>query len=239
MGTAERKQRERELRRKQILKAAEKIITRKGMQNLTMDEIAESCELSKGTLYLYFKNKEELIISILIMTLDTFIRIMEGNLKKQSTFQERIRCLGESYLEFYKKYPAQFKIMNHNPEQHPEMQHTALELEKELMGRNAKLWSIVENVIREGMDLGLIRKDINPLEIGICLWASSNGMIQVMEHVHSDMKRNERSTGSTQEVDEYSMRFLEMDLEKMLRQLWEAVNSSIFIHPLNDRENVQ
>jgi AcrR family transcriptional regulator len=231
MGTAERKQRERELRKKQILKAAEKIITKKGMQNTTMDEIAESCELSKGTLYLYFKNKEELIFSLLIMILDNFIKIMESNLKKQDSFQSRFATIGESYLEFYHKYPYQFKIMNHAPEQHPEIEHTARELESELMARNTKVWSMVESVIQEGIDIGLIRKDINPLEIGISLWASSNGMIQIMEHIKSDAQNCLDANGNLPKGDLYTAKFLTMDFEKMLRNLWDAVNNSMFIKP--------
>ncbi len=236
MGTAERKQRERELRKKQILKAAEKIITRKGMQNTTMDEIAESCELSKGTLYLYFRNREELIFSLLIMTLDNFIKIMESNLKKQDSFQSRFVCIGESYLEFYHKYPYQFKIMNHSPEQHPEIEHPSRELESELMASSAKLWSMVEGVIQEGIDIGLIRKDVNPLEVGISLWASSNGMIQLMEHIKADAKNCMDAEGNFPEGNPYSAIFMAMDFEQMLRNLWNAVNQSILVNPNYNRE---
>ena len=60
MGIAERKEREKEQRRKAILDAAEKVFFEKGLKYSTMDDVAEEAELSKGTLYLYFKNKEEL-----------------------------------------------------------------------------------------------------------------------------------------------------------------------------------
>jgi AcrR family transcriptional regulator len=232
MGTAERKQRERELRKKQILKAAEKIITKKGMQNTTMDEIAESCELSKGTLYLYFRNKEELIFSLLIMVLDNFIKIMETNLKKHETFRERFSSIGESYLEFYHKYPYQFKIMNHAPEQHPEVEHTSRELESELMESETRLWGLVESVLQEGIDVGLIRPDVNPLEIGISLWASSNGMIQIMEHIRSDSKNCLDANGGIVDENCYTAKFLKMDFEKMLRSLWDAVSNSILVNPM-------
>ena len=60
MGIAERKEREKEHRRNTILDAAEEVFFSKGINLATMDEVAERAELSKGTLYLYFKNKEEL-----------------------------------------------------------------------------------------------------------------------------------------------------------------------------------
>ena len=60
MGTHERKEREKEHRREEILAAAQAVFFEKGLQNSTMDEIAERAELSKGTLYLYYKSKEDL-----------------------------------------------------------------------------------------------------------------------------------------------------------------------------------
>ncbi|HBX66388.1 MAG TPA: hypothetical protein DEG32_09580, partial [Balneolaceae bacterium] len=60
MGTKERKQRERKRRKDQILTAAIELINRQGFEKTTMEEIAELAELSKGTLYLYFKDKSTL-----------------------------------------------------------------------------------------------------------------------------------------------------------------------------------
>lgn len=61
MGTTERKKREKERRRNTIIDAAEKVIFSKGLDQSTMTEIAQEAELSKGTLYLYFKNFLNLI----------------------------------------------------------------------------------------------------------------------------------------------------------------------------------
>jgi len=69
MGIQERKQREKENRRQQILDAARKVFSEKGFSKATMEEIASEAELSPGTLYLYFKNKEELYASLSLMIL--------------------------------------------------------------------------------------------------------------------------------------------------------------------------
>ena len=54
-----------EERKDQIMNAAEDVFTRKGFSNARMDDIAEKTGLSKGTLYLYYKSKDDLIIAIL------------------------------------------------------------------------------------------------------------------------------------------------------------------------------
>jgi TetR/AcrR family transcriptional regulator len=55
MGIVERKEREKEHRKEEILDAAQKVFFERGLVTATMDEIAETAELSKGTLYLYYK----------------------------------------------------------------------------------------------------------------------------------------------------------------------------------------
>ena len=64
MGIAERREREKDQRRNTILDAAEKVFFSQGINLATMDGVAEEAELSKGTLYLYFKSKEELFLGI-------------------------------------------------------------------------------------------------------------------------------------------------------------------------------
>ena len=64
MGIQERKERERERRRQQIIVAAKRIFKDKGFGRATMEDIAKEAELSPGTLYLYFKNKEDLYASL-------------------------------------------------------------------------------------------------------------------------------------------------------------------------------
>ena len=60
MGVAERREREKEQRRQAILDAAEHLFFKKGVEDTTMDDVAEAAEFSKGTLYLYFKNREDI-----------------------------------------------------------------------------------------------------------------------------------------------------------------------------------
>ncbi len=69
MGIVERREREKEHRRNSILDAAEEIFFSKGIHLATMDEVAARAELSKGTLYIYFKSKEELYYGITMRAL--------------------------------------------------------------------------------------------------------------------------------------------------------------------------
>ena len=69
MGITERREREKEQRHNDIIDAAEKVFFSRGLEHATMDNVAVEAELSKGTLYLYFKSKEELYLAILLRSL--------------------------------------------------------------------------------------------------------------------------------------------------------------------------
>lgn len=81
MGIQERKKREKEQRRQQIMLAAKKLFASKGFSRTTVEEIANEAELSPGTLYLYFKNKDELFAALSIKILKYLI----NRLKKLSS----------------------------------------------------------------------------------------------------------------------------------------------------------
>ncbi len=77
MGIQERKRREREGRRRQILGAARRLFAARGFHSATMEEIAREAELSPGTLYLYFNSKDELFAALSMEVLRYFIQRLE------------------------------------------------------------------------------------------------------------------------------------------------------------------
>ena len=78
MGIRERKDREKDLRRQQIQEAAKELFLLKGFNSSTMEDIAKKAELSPATIYLYFKNKDELYVSLNLSSIQYFT----NNIKK-------------------------------------------------------------------------------------------------------------------------------------------------------------
>ncbi|MBI5606054.1 MAG: TetR/AcrR family transcriptional regulator [Deltaproteobacteria bacterium] len=61
---------EKEVRIREIQEAAKKVFIKKGFQRATIDEIANMAGTSKGTVYLYFKNKDDLYVSLMLPGLE-------------------------------------------------------------------------------------------------------------------------------------------------------------------------
>ena len=111
LGIAERRKREKEKRKNDIIDAAEHIFFSKGMNNATMDDVAEAAELSKGSLYLHFPSKEELYVSILVEGLDLLQKRFEKAVEDQKGWEDKLRQIGRAYLSFYEENRKYFQIL--------------------------------------------------------------------------------------------------------------------------------
>jgi AcrR family transcriptional regulator len=106
MGIQERKQRERERRRQQIIVAAKRVFSEKGYSKSTMEDIAREAELSPGTLYLYFKNKDELYASLSLRILQ-YLNIRLEDVKKEKDIEPglKITAIKEALFDVYQFDP--------------------------------------------------------------------------------------------------------------------------------------
>ena len=104
MGISERKEREKQQRRNDIIDTAEKLFFSNGFENTTMDQVAEDAELSKGTLYLYFKNKDDIFEAISARGANLLADMFFEALKKGNTGLEKTRAIGEAYRTFFQKH---------------------------------------------------------------------------------------------------------------------------------------
>lgn len=179
MGIEERKEREKQRRRNVILDAAEKVIFSEGIEQATMQEIADEAELSKGTLYLYFKSKNELYMAIAqrgggILN-GRFGKVFAGDY----TGIELIRHIGETYLNFVSENPDYFKAFMY----YESMSDVEELQESEIAdyceeGRREALGYMVR-ALQIGMQDGTVDDSYDPKELAIVLWSSTRGITTI------------------------------------------------------------
>ena len=178
MGIAERKEREKEQRRKDIVDAAERVFFKKGHENATMDDVAEEAELSKGTLYLYFKNKEDLYLAIHLRGNKILHSLFEEAYDKNKSGLEKTRAIGKAYVNFFKNYTDYFNALLYYETReidYNDQNSVAFEC---LMEGKATLELLVK-ALEVGMKDGSIRPDIDPVKTAITLWGQSTGIVQL------------------------------------------------------------
>ena len=110
MGTKERRAREKEQLRRQILSAARELFVNEGYENVSMRKIADKIEYSPTTIYLYFKDKADLLDSVCKETLLNLLNMLELLKRDKSDPVEVLRKSGKAYVEFGLKYPQDYKL---------------------------------------------------------------------------------------------------------------------------------
>ncbi len=179
MGITERKEREKEQRRQDIIDAAEKVFFSKGIIESTMDDVAEQAELSKGTLYLYFQSKDELYFAVTKRGLDILTDMFKKAAKKEKRGIDKIHAIGKAYYAFSKKYPDYFQAMIYYDSRtcdFDDMSPMAIDCEKQ--GLNTL--GFCADVLREGIEDGSIRSDIDPFKVAVILWGQTSGILQLI-----------------------------------------------------------
>ena len=180
MGITERKEREKEHRREEIIDAAQKVFFQKGLIVATMDEIADAAELSKGTLYLYYKSKEDLYLAVMSRGIDALHEMFSEVLSADQPTLKTIANLGEAYYEFFKKHRNYYRMFHffENPQFHKQVSEGMLQ---SCAGGNQKVWNVVVDLIRRGITEGVIQSNVDPKEAAVILWASSNSLMRQMD----------------------------------------------------------
>ena len=169
MGIAERKEREKQLRREEIVLAAEKVFFSKGFDPATMDDIAEEAELSKGTLYLYFKSKEDLHMAVarksirLLRTLT--LKATEGG----GTALEKLGRMGRACVAFSRTDPDRMRAIMTLEEMEPQALSVSSSDVQEMIYKESTVETVIQ-LVEQGVKEKLIRADIPALLVAHTLW---------------------------------------------------------------------
>jgi TetR/AcrR family transcriptional regulator len=185
MGIMERREREKEQRRNDILDAAEKVFFNKGINLATMDDVAEAAELSKGTLYLYFKSKEEIFTAITCRALTLLKTMFEKAVSQHKTGIEKVRAIGEAYYHYSQKYSDYFHmILHYESSQLDQSAQQAFLQECHRYGQEVTM--VVADAVASGVNDGSMRPDLDPVRTAFLLQGLSTGIIQLIarEKVH-------------------------------------------------------
>lgn len=176
MGITERKVREKEQRRNDIIDAAEKILFMKGYDNTTMEEVAEEAELSKATLYLYFKSKEDLHFAICARAMQILMRMFQKAVSKNKSAFEDLVEVGKAYVKFAQKHSDYFKSIIYFEGK----DLSEKDCKECILGNTEKcpLMFLIK-LIEKGQKDKSVKSSVSPEIMGHLLWAQTTGVLQM------------------------------------------------------------
>jgi len=175
MGLKERREREREGRRQQILDAARKILLEKGLNGASMTQIAQLAELGVATIYFYYRSKEELFAALQQEGLELLYGRIERAAGRGRNNAEKVRRAALAYLRFSEENRDYFDILNYFLSS-PEEVFTP-ELKRLVDQRAEKILTLVEGMVADGVRQGEFGS-VDARGFSLLLWGTLHGLIQ-------------------------------------------------------------
>lgn len=176
MGIQERKEREKERRRQQIIIAAKRVFSDRGFNKATMEDIAKEAELSPGTLYLYFKNKEELYASLSLRILQYLhIRVAHVNKESELDPNQKLKALMEAMYDVYDFDPLIIINMFHLQSSET-LKNLSDQLLDEIKDLSRKSIGAIAMIFEEGIEKGVFCKN-HPVAMADIFWSMFSGVV--------------------------------------------------------------
>jgi len=188
MGIIERKEREKEKRRKDILDAAERVFFRQGVEKATMDDVAQEAELSKATLYLYFSSKEEIYFAIYLRGQDKLFSMIDKATKAVGNTREKLSRYMSIVVNFQKKYPNYFEAFFYFLTRGVQLSDDNVYLKQHKETGRAFLNNWIR-LIQKGQDEGFIRANLNAIPVGAILWMQLIGFLKIYPVLLKGLKK--------------------------------------------------
>jgi AcrR family transcriptional regulator len=177
MSTTERKLKEKEHRRNDILKAAKDVFFKNGYENTSMDKVAEAAQLAKGTLYLYFTSKEELYLSLVEDGIRIFDKMLQDATPHSLSVNQRLINGSLAFYEFSQEQAAYHKILMMIDAGAMVGEKVVEQKMAHLESLRVKSFAYMEQLIQEGIDSGELKKSLKPEEALLMLWAATMGAV--------------------------------------------------------------
>src|SRR5699024_5845606 len=140
----------------QIIDAALEVIAENGYHASQVSKIAKRANVADGTIYLYFKNKEDILISVFNVKMGTFIKNIIDKIEEDDSAYDKLLTLITMHYKQLSEFPylatvAQLELRQSKPE-----------LRMEINRVLKSYLDVIDRIIKQGIKEGSIRGDINP-----------------------------------------------------------------------------
>lgn len=141
---------------RRIIEAAVKVFAKNGFYNSKVSEIAREANVADGTIYLYFENKDDILISLFEEELANVLDAINGELAKETDPVKKLERFAEVHLNLVKDHQALSEIIQ------VEVRQSSKFMKEYKNEKFLEYLNIISAIIREGQAKGIFRRDIEP-----------------------------------------------------------------------------
>lgn len=138
-----------------IIEAAIKVFSKKGFYNSKVSDVAEMADVADGTIYLYFKNKDDVLISIFEHSMDYFLQHAEKELASCKNPMEKLKKFIALHLTLVQQNQNLATVLQ------VELRSSHKFMKEYRVDKFFDYLQLIEDIIREGQRQNLFKADIN------------------------------------------------------------------------------
>ena len=187
MGLKERREREREERKRQILAAARSLLFEQGLQATSVNKIATNAELGVGTIYFYFASKEEIFAALQEEGIELLHDKIKKKLESVKRPEDRLKTIARVYFDFSRENKDYFDIINYF------LSSPGVLFSENLKGRidqrGNRVISLLVSAVEAGIASGDFR-EVDARKFAMMFWAALHGLI-LFKKLKTTMLRGE------------------------------------------------
>ncbi len=157
-------------KRERILRAAIKVFARKGFYATRVSEIAKAAGVADGTIYLYFENKDDVLVSVFEDRITKLLVVLRKEIDEAGTFEEKLRMVVERQLGLLERQRDLAEVVTVNLRQSSKLlKQFAAPLFTEYL-------DVIASVIADGQAQGLVDPELSPRVVATGLWGALDGI---------------------------------------------------------------
>lgn len=195
MATQQRREQDRARRKQEILLAARAVFAQNGFRRATIDQVAQQAEVAKGTIYLYFENKEAILAELVLCALNDLAGRLAAADDRHSLLhpETKLYALAQAYLAFAQDAPDYFRLLTAF-DNGDFASGLSPERRAQIYAESDRTLELVTQAISDGIALGIFTPGDARLAAGV-IWAALNGALALMAH---PVRRELIATGTTE-----------------------------------------
>jgi TetR/AcrR family fatty acid metabolism transcriptional regulator len=139
-----------------IIEAATKVFAKKGFYQSKISEIAKEANVADGTIYIYFENKDDILISLFEEQMKAVIDNMEAQLSGIDDPAKRLERFASTHLDLIEKNQDMAEIIQ------VELRQSGKFMKEYKNEKFMQYLDIIEDIIGEGQKRGIFKKDVIP-----------------------------------------------------------------------------
>ncbi|HIC91541.1 MAG TPA: TetR/AcrR family transcriptional regulator [Syntrophaceae bacterium] len=143
-------------KKEKIIRAATKVFAQKGFYNSKVSEIAKEAGVADGTIYLYFRNKDDILISLFEDQMKGIITNMRHELESEADPLKRLERFALTHLNIIDQQKELAEVLQ------VEIRQSSKFMKEYSNRRFAQYVNLISSIIKEGQTKGCIRKDVMP-----------------------------------------------------------------------------